>query len=250
MSNIDSNSSKKTLYLDIGNSSIKGAFRNGVNWETIHPQKSFNASDLIHWIGEHPEKFKQIVVASVRRDVFEAISQKLEDVHLKEITIQDIPRDLLDYESIDTLGIDRFLGCFGATKQTSNSVVVIDAGTAITVDFMDQDDVFHGGIIAPGLAHFLNILPQQAPALPKVISGVPDQWPGKNTHDSLRWGQEGFYKMALENILKKYEQEFGEFDLFITGGNGQDVKQLVDSESKYRPFLVFEGMERVIKLRT
>jgi type III pantothenate kinase len=247
MSKIDSHSSKNILYLDIGNSSIKGAFKKGLKWELIHSERPLTALDLVNWINEHPEAFSEIVVSSVRADVREAIHEQFYDMRLTELSIKDIPRELLDYETIDTLGIDRFLACYGATEQTTNSVVVIDAGTAITIDFMDQDDVYHGGIIAPGLAAFAEILHEKAPALPNVEMDVPKIWPGKSTVNSLKWGQAGFYKMALEGFLDKYETEFGSFELFVTGGDSRLVEAMISCESKVRPLLVFEGMERLKK---
>ncbi|MCP9292312.1 type III pantothenate kinase [Gracilimonas sediminicola] len=245
MSKIDSNSSKKALYLDAGNSSIKGAYKKGVNWEAIHAKEKYTASELVQWIDDHPESFSHIVLSSVRDDVRKAIRSELSHVNLLELTTSDIPRELLDYETVETLGIDRFLACYGATDQVSDAVVVIDAGTALTIDYMDQDDVYHGGLIAPGLSAFGGILPQKAPALPNVEMEIPETWPGKSTIDSLKWGQAGFYKMAIEGVLQQYEKEFGDFELFITGGDAQTIKQLIDRESKVRPFLVFDGMRRL-----
>ncbi|HBQ61863.1 MAG TPA: hypothetical protein DD671_20235 [Balneolaceae bacterium] len=247
MSNIDSDQSKKILYLDVGNSSIKGAFRQGLHWETIHPKGEFTASDLLKWIDDHSEKFSEIIVSGVRKDVLDAIKMNMSKVPLREVTIKDVPRNLLDYETINSLGIDRFLACYGATDQTSRSVVVIDAGTAITIDYMDQDDLYQGGVIAPGFSHFMDILPDKAPALPGIDLDIPKIWPGKSTIDSLKWGQTGFYKMALEKMLTKYEEEFGHYELFITGGNGSLIEALIDREAKLRPFLVFDGMERLVK---
>lgn len=245
MSKIDSKTSNNILFLDVGNSSIKGAYKKGVKWEVLHTEKHISALELINWVNTHPESFTEVVVSSVRKDVQEAIRQHLNKVMVRELTVSDIPRELFDYETPETLGIDRFLACYGATNQTTESVVVIDAGTAITIDFMDQDDVYHGGVIAPGLSGFGEILSQKAPALPNVEMEIPHTWPGKSTVDSLKWGQAGFYKMAVEGILKKYEVEFGSFDLFITGGDGALIEAMIERESKLRPFLVFDGMKRL-----
>jgi type III pantothenate kinase len=245
MSKIDPFSSKNALYLDIGNSSIKGAYKIGSLWKSLEVDKLVSAERFVHWINTHSGSFLEIVVSSVRKDVVEVIQQQLPDIHFKELSAKDIPRRMLNYETIDTLGIDRFLACYGAMDQTNNSVVVIDAGTAITIDYMDENDVYHGGVIAPGLAGFGEILPDKAPALPNVEMGIPKTWPGKSTLDSLKWGKAGFYKMALEGFLEKYEDEFGFFDLFITGGDGAVVKALINRESKLRPFLVFDGMNRI-----
>ncbi len=173
--------------------------------------------------------------------------QQLQKVKVTEITNTSIPRELLDYETPDSLGVDRFLACYGATEQTRNAVVVIDAGTATTIDFMARDNVFHGGIIAPGLDSFADILPKKAPSLPKVAVEIPKTWPGKSTIDSLKWGQAGFYLFALEAILDQYKHDFGDFDLFITGGNGPLIEKMLNRECKLRPFLVFDGMELLTK---
>lgn len=246
MSKIDSLSSKNTLYLDIGNSSIKGAYRNGLNWEPLEVEKPLSSQGFVNWVKAHPESFSEIVVSSVRKDVLEVTRQQLPDIHFKELSVKDIPRRMLNYETIDTLGIDRFLACYGAMDQTKSSVVVIDAGTAITIDFMDENNIYHGGVIAPGLTGFGEILPSKAPALPNVDMEIPRTWPGKSTVDSLKWGQAGFYKMAIAGLLKKYEDEFGPFDLFITGGDGKVIKAMIERESKFRSFLVFDGM-RLLK---
>ena len=245
MSKIDSNSSKKALYLDAGNSSIKGAYKNGVKWEAIHAKEKYTASELVQWIDDHPKTFSRIVLSSVRDDVRDAIRSELHHVKVVELSTSDIPEELLDYETPDTLGIDRFLTCFGASDQTTESVVVIDAGTALTIDFMDQEDVYHGGVIAPGLSAFIEILPQKAPALPRVDIEIPASWPGKSTIDSLQWGQAGFYKSAIESLLGRYETEFGPFELFITGGDASKIDGLLEREAKVRPFLIFDGMKRL-----
>jgi type III pantothenate kinase len=245
MSKIDSIQPKKPLYLDVGNSSIKGAYKKGLNWEALHSEKNISASELVEWIDDHPHSFSHIVLSSVRDDVRKAIRKELSHVEVVELKVADIPRELLDYKTRNTLGVDRFFACYGATDQTNHSVVVIDAGTALTIDFMDQDDVYHGGLIAPGLSGFSEILNQKAPALPKVEMSVPQKWPGKSTVNSLKWGQAGFYKMAVEGILDKYEEEFGNYELFITGGDSHIIKSLLDREAKLRPFLVFDGMKRL-----
>jgi type III pantothenate kinase len=247
MSKIDSDTSKKTLYLDIGNSTIKGAYKKGTQWMVLTDERLFTALELVNWIQKHPDSFDRIVIASVRDDVSEAVIRELDQHKTLEVTVSDIPRDLLNYETPKSLGIDRFLSCYGATNQTNKSVVVIDAGTATTIDFMDQDDVYHGGVIIPGLWGFSEVLSQKAPALPFVELEIPKLWPGKSTIDSIKWGQAGFYKMGILGFLNKYEEEFGDFDLFITGGDATVINSILEVESKVRPYLVFEGIERLEK---
>lgn len=246
ISKFDSINRNNLLYVDVGNSVLKAAFKSTDKWESLNAGEIKNASELVKWINGHPKNFSGLVISSVRKDVAEAIFHEEFSIPKKVITASDIPPELLDYRTPETLGIDRFLACYGATNLTENAAVVIDAGTATTIDFMGADDVFRGGLIAPGYISFSNILKTKAPALPDVEHDLPEIWPGKSTVDSMKWGQAGFYKMAIENILKKYEEAYGDFDLFITGGDAEVIEKILGLEQRVRPFLVFEGMERVV----
>ncbi|SMO77426.1 type III pantothenate kinase [Gracilimonas mengyeensis] len=248
MSKFDSASLKKQLFLDVGNTAVKAVYKEGMAWKKVDAHSAQTGKQLILWIENHRDDFSEIVLAGVRTEVQQALVGELQqaDFNIKTVTNKDIPRDLLDYETPDTLGIDRFLACYGATFQTKEAVVVIDAGTATTIDYMGRDKIFRGGVIAPGLTAFTELLPKHAPALPNVEVEIPQSWPGKSTIHSLQWGQAGFYKFALQAMLNEYEKEFGQFDLFITGGNRQTIQQLLSMDSKLRPYLIFEGLEKLI----
>jgi type III pantothenate kinase len=71
-------------------------------------------------------------------------------------------------EDISTVGQDRLLDALGAFSRSNQACVVIDAGTAVTVDFVDGEGTFHGGMIAPGLRMMLAAMHQHTAALPLV----------------------------------------------------------------------------------
>lgn len=246
MAKIDSNKRNKILFLDVGNTAVKGAYRKGLKWEAIHSRKLDSASDMVFWLKDHNREFDEIVICSVREDVRDALTEMVEEVNFTILANNDIPRDLLDYKTKETLGMDRFLACYGAIAQTEKSVVVIDAGTALTIDFMDRDEVFHGGLIVPGIQGFSELLSKKAPALPNVGLDIPKDWPGKSTKESLQWGQAGFYGFAIQGVLERFKSDFGDFEVFLTGGDAPIIETLLQVEAKVRPFLVFEGMERLL----
>lgn len=231
-----------TLYIDIGNSSIKAAYRDEFQWERPDSQLLSNASDLVDWINRHQKNFESIVIASVVEETTSAILNLLESENVRVFSIGDIPSDLLDYKTTDTLGIDRFFSCYGAVAQTSKPAVVIDAGTACTIDYMSGDFVFRGGVIMPGIGILEQSLRAHAPGLPAVLPSIPDQWPGKTTKDSLRWGLYGGFRDAILAVLENYEEHYEDFDLMITGGSAEWVSQVLGRESKVHPMLIFEGM--------
>lgn len=250
MDNIDSKEIDNLLYLDIGNTVAKAAFLKKTSWDSVRFEGKKHAADLIEWINSYTEKFSGIAISCVRDEVLEAIEHELQSYKILNLTTDLIPEELLDYETPETLGIDRFLGCFGAELLTNKAVVVIDSGTACTIDFMSSDNVYRGGMIVPGFSAFNLLLSEHAPALPFIEADtyVPEVFPGKSTRDSLSWGQAGFYRDALNKAMERYEDEYEAFDLFITGGNASKMQELINRENRLRPYLIFEGMHRLITL--
>lgn len=231
------------LYLDIGNSSIKAAYKEDLNWIRPDSFKIKNASELVEWINQHQKEFRLVVIASVVRDTTQAIIDRLDIEKVRVFSIDDIPVDLLDYKTPDTLGMDRFFACYGAVAQTSKPAVVIDAGTACTVDYMSGDFVYRGGLIMPGIGILEKSIRNFAPALPAVLRSVPDEWPGKSTKESLRWGLYGAFRDSVHTTLQRYEERYNDYDLMITGGEAEWLSSILERESKVRPMLVFEGMQ-------
>ena len=99
----------------------------------------------------------------------------------------------------------------------------------------------------PGMAILEKGLEQYAPKLPTVIRMVPGSWPGKNTESSIQWGLAGFFRDGIEAALRRYEEQYGDFDLSATGGDAEWVSSLLSREAKVRPNLIFEGMYRFIE---
>lgn len=252
MSNIDSLNTEKFLFLDVGNSAVKAVYRQKGKWTSVHHKGKGHATDLIEWIKSHIRDFEAIVMSSVRKEIGNAFEEELQEVECITLSVGDIPDEMLDYATPETLGIDRFLACYGAVALTSKSAVVIDAGTACTIDFISADEVFRGGVIAPGFSAFNALLSKRAPVLPFIESDtlIPEVWPGKSTIASLAWGQAGFYRDAIMAALKRYEEEYDSFDVFITGGDARKIESLLGMQGRIRPFLVFKGMERMMQLST
>lgn len=235
------------LYLDIGNSHIKLAKKKGIKWEIIYKASngSGSAENMAEVINDHPNT-DLVVISSVREDVLNKLLQTLQFVDIKVLTNSLIDRDNLDYKTPDTLGMDRFLTCYGAVSATDNDVICIDAGTACTVDWMTNESIYRGGVIMPGLRLFYKAIDNEFPELPSVDYHIPDQWPGKTTAESVQWGTGGSFVMAIEGFIRKYLEHIDtEAELFITGGDSFYLVENLHSSLKvhHRPHLLFDGME-------
>lgn len=246
MSKNDSENLKKTLFLDIGNSSIKVAFKNNSVWEKSTDNFK-SVTYLISWLNQYKDSIQDLVIASVRKDHFELLRNQVTEFKIRSIEINDIPEQNLSYQTPKTLGIDRFLGCLGAHKQEQESVVVVDAGSACTIDLMNDTGVYQGGVIMPGLQSILNIFKTSAPELPSVETEIPIRFPGKNTTESLQWGQVAFFIDGINSSLRRYQEQFGPFKLYLTGGDANIISGLISMNSERDDFLIFKGMEAFIR---
>ncbi|RNC85911.1 MAG: type III pantothenate kinase [Balneola sp.] len=244
MSNFDSSINESVLFVDIGNSAVKVAVKNQDNWK-VHSYQY--AEEAAHEINNRLHPVQKIVLSSVRESTRDVIMSEIQAHLVDELTVHDIPSEKLDYRTPKTLGMDRFLVCLGAHSVEKKAVLVIDAGTACTIDFMDEEGVFRGGVIMPGLNPLLTIFNHNAPALPEVSLKIPDLFPGKSTEESLQWGQVAFWVDGVKNQLNRFQSAFGEFDLFLSGGDVEAVHKLLGMNTRIEKDLIFRGMEMMLK---
>lgn len=240
MSKNDSKSVKKTLFVDIGNSSVKVGFKEEGEWSHTTHRELPVAAAAINGMRDQP---MQVVVSSVRRANRDKLLPMLGSQLIREITIADINLDKLDYETPQTLGIDRYLACLGAHTRSGKAVVVIDAGTACTIDYMDPDGIFRGGVIMPGFQMVMNCFHSTAPELPPVEIALPESFPGRSTTESLQWGQVGFYVDGVLSILQAYDTKFPDYELYLTGGDAAVLNQMLGAQGEIDYRLVMKGME-------
>lgn len=229
------------IYIDIGNSFIKAAAFTGNYWELVFRSKIDNESGFYSWLAANANG--KIVVCSVLKRITQEIETRFPDSELIILNRTQVPDTLFDYHSPETLGMDRFFSCYGAWKRSGEAVVVIDAGSACTIDYMNQDAVYYGGVIMPGHRLLLQSVSSDLPELPRPDGRLPDEWPGKSTIDCLRWGTTGAFIKSISGFLDEYKQSFGEFTLFVTGGDAEILKKQIDHSMQTGPYLVFEGMK-------
>lgn len=243
MSNFDSQNSESVIFVDIGNSSIKVGFLSEGKWK-VHTYHT--APDAAGQVNNHIYPIQQIVLSSVKENFKDIFEHEVESSLVREVTIKDIDREKLDYETPETLGIDRYLGCLGARSISGKGAVVIDAGSACTIDYMDAAGVYHGGVIMPGFKAVMNLFKNVAPELPEIQIGIPEIFPGKSTHESLQWGQVGFFVDGVISILQAYDSKFKDFDLYLTGGDAEILNKLLGNVGEVNPWLVLMGLKEMV----
>ena len=243
------NKNGEFLFIDVGNSFLKmKTFQKGT-WHDVLQLRHQDLDRIGDFFGENPMVFTHVIISSVVEDITQQLESFFSPIPVHQLTIQDIPGEALDYDTPETLGIDRYLACLGAAKMANDAVVVIDSGTACTIDYMDARLVYHGGVILPGLRLWEDGLKNQAPVLPGVTRDIPRVWPGKSTKSSLQWGLIGAYMDVIEAMLKRYKAKYGGFKIWLTGGDSEDISRYLDQPSIIDKSLVFEGMKALVSDR-
>lgn len=229
------------LYIDIGNSTIKVASYIDGSWQVDLRLPHDQLYSVIEWCSDrvaHDELFLAAsVVSSIRISMEQALGSAI-----RFIDVGSFPKEHINYKTPETLGIDRVLACYGAWSLSGTSVIVVDAGTATTIDYMNPDGVFEGGVIAPGLGSLEKALRIHAPALPVVERNVPASWPPKSTTEAVQWGITGSYKASVFSHIMRFLNLDPHAVLWISGGDADVLSQLEGLQTRFHPNLVLEGL--------
>ncbi len=120
-----------------------------------------------------------------------------------------------------TVGHDRLLCALAAFARAQQACVVIDAGTAITIDFVDGEGTFHGGAIGPGVRMMARALHEQTSALPAVESMEDlEEAFGKDTPEAMTLGVLSFARGGVHRLIERYAEAFGAYPQIVaTGGD-------------------------------
>lgn len=236
-------------YVDIGNSRIKIKAYTGNAWQEMLNTDTENARGAAEFIARKGETAVGISVVPEANKVMSEVllpADSAQEKRMEWITIDDVPRQSLDYENPESLGMDRYMACLGARFIAGKSVIVVDAGTACTIDYMDESGIFRGGVIMPGIRLWERSLQQYAPNLPQVVREKPHRWPGKSTEDSLRWGLAGAFATAVNGIVQRYDHLAA---VYVTGGDAHWLMRQMERSGKMNDNLIFHGLRKFMQAR-
>lgn len=154
----------------------------------------------------------------------------------------------IDVRFPDRVGTDRLAATVAVNELRSpkSAAIVVDAGTAVTVDVITSDGVFRGGAILPGMETAAQALSHATDALPLLehpdLSSTPAPI-GKSTEEAIRsgivWGCVG----AVRELITQITDELSTApEIYCTGGDGLQLARLIGRELKFDPNLVLRGI--------
>ena len=233
------------LLMDIGNTRIKWQYRDEKN---VISSNSVLVENFIDIDLTEIKSLKKVIVSNVNHSVvLDKVKENLShfDCLIIEVTSESNEYLINDYTDQLTLGVDRWLTAMGAWKIYGEDLIVINAGTAITIDLIQIDQKrnahFSGGMILPGIAISLGILNNSTNLIDTEIG--QSQYPSLNTKDAVTTGILTSIQGAVNLVCKKLPSDL---PILLTGGDAdliydqseEDWKSRIKIESN----LIFEGL--------
>ncbi len=151
------------------------------------------------------------------------------------------------YDKPSDLGVDRWLAMIGARELSGNRpVVVIDAGTAVTIDYVDARGVFDGGVIFPGIATMIYSLNSCTGQLRATTASAMNEclsYRNPKTQEAVENGVMLAVVSAMDRAIRYYKNLAGaELQLTLTGGDAQRLAAATEHEPGIVPDLVLMGL--------
>lgn len=149
-----------------------------------------------------------------------------------------------DYRTPETLGRDRIAGLAGALALGFKPpIMVIDAGTCMTIDFLSIENHYIGGSISPGISMRLAAMHTMTDRLPLVEPDSNAPYPGVDTRTSLLAGAQWGCVHEIEGAIQRFRGEFGKFNIIITGGDHLFLSKSMKREIFADRDLVLRGLD-------
>lgn len=152
------------------------------------------------------------------------------------------------YATPNTLGTDRLAAAIGAwSQQEGHPLLVIDAGSCITIDFVSAQGSYMGGNISPGLHMRLQSMYEHAAHLPMVDAegDLPDV--GYNTETAIRAGAILGIRHEIEGYIKAFRRKYPDLLVFLTGGDAKRLAITQTSRTFADDFLVPKGLNAILE---
>lgn len=232
------------LAIDAGNSRIKLA---GMKEGELQGYALFNdlhdfEEELNQWPTDQP-----VIFSNVGNWPLEEALNRFSD--LTELT-PELPLPIkMAYQTPQTLGNDRRALAVAAWHEfPETNVLVVDLGSCVTYDFIDQQGTYQGGGISPGLQMRLKSLHHFTANLPLVETNESEvPLVGNNTENSIRSGVINGFKAEVEQTIGWYYERFTSLSIVFTGGDAGRFVHFTKNGIFARPKFLLTGLHHILE---
>lgn len=235
------------LIIDVGNTSVKIAVFNG---KTLLFKEVVSNESLLEKIVKLKENYyaiKHVIVSSVR-NLDKKVSQYLTDNYPVVFLSHQIKLPFKNlYETPNTLGIDRIALIAASVDQFSKkNVLVIDAGTCVTYDFINKENEYLGGAISPGVRMRYKALHNQTAKLPLLDTEVPENFIGNTTNAAINSGVVNGLVAEIDGVIAQYKEKYNDLTIILTGGDANFLSKQLKSSIFANSNFLLQGLNFIL----
>ncbi|MBP7148011.1 MAG: type III pantothenate kinase [Acidobacteria bacterium] len=244
------------LVVDIGNTNIAAGLYEGerlVDSWRLSSRRDTTADESVvilrSLLGDAAGRVRGGIVGSVvpqlTRQILDAV-QRVAGIAALEVAPgirtglkirTDIPQEV---------GADRIVNAVAAHHRHGGPAVVVDLGTATTLDVVTADCDYLGGIICPGPQLGAEALALRTARLPRVDLTLPPRVIGRNTMDSVRSGLMYGHAAMVDGLVERIEKELGQpAKVILTGGLAGTIAPQLRHAHAIEPDLTLEGLRLI-----
>ncbi len=235
------------LIIDLGNTYHKLAlFRND---ELVDVRKfdTLKPSDLTSLSSEYSMD-KAIISSVIKED------EEIKDWLKNRIPFVEMSPNVtlpfkLAYVNKETLGSDRIAACVGGRLHASTgNLLVVQAGSCVTFDFVDDQNMYKGGSISPGIGMRLMSMKHFTSKLPDIEFEEIDAFVGNSTKLSMLAGVTCGIASEIDGMIDRYKTKYGNLTIFLTGGAVKYFDKWLKNSNFAKPNLVMEGLNSILNI--
>lgn len=234
------------LLIDVGNTNIvmgiydeekiKYSWRLGTKVNRTSDEYGLQVDSIFRHYGIKISELKDIVIASVVPSMQHTLKNMCTKYLGKEpMVIGEGTKTgmKIKYDNPKEVGADRIVNAVAAMQKYGGPAILVDIGTAISFDVINEKGEFLGGAIAPGIGIASEALFSKTSKLPKIELEEPKNVIGKNTIEAMQsgivYGYIGLVDNVIENIIREMNLNKEDITILATGG----YAKLIASQSKY-----------------
>ena len=158
------------------------------------------------------------------------------------------------YKQPRRMGVDRWVAMIGAWTELQSACLIVDAGTAVTIDALDENGLHLGGQILPGIFMMADALASQTSDIPSIRPAVAEAYEGiamfaANTRGAVGSGAIGAVTGAVERAIKTLRSNAYDATVVLTGGDASRILSALEESPVHRPNLVMQGLVQILESR-
>lgn len=249
------------LAIDIGNTNIvlgcirddEIIFKARIATDRLRTSDQYGVEikNMLEAFGVFKEEIADCIISSVVPPVFNSVNTGVQKVIGKKPMVvgPGLKTGLNIHMDIPSqVGSDLIVAAVAALAEYPAPLVLIDMGTATTIEVIEPDNVFEGGLIFPGMMVSLNSLTSNTAQLPGISLDKPRHVVGKNTVDCMRSGMMYGTAAMLDGLIDRIAEELGhESTVIATGGLAQFVVPLCKHNMILEKDLLLKGLNILYK---